>query len=260
MPTPVYIGSSTIRLYYSTKINDQSHIYFIEISEESLEIISDPKEAMRPGIRGAFDDAGVMPSCIVDGNMYYSGWNLRREVPYSHAIGRGKIRQDGTIERIFDGPVLNVNKNDPFLVNSPCVIEESGNYIMYYCSGTGWHGNFPSYCIKKATSLNGSSWITNSEKEITFGIDDEAISRVCYDSSVNLLYFSMKTKDTNYRIYYCDKNYEPNYLEIEDGTWDSDMQCYPHLYNNNGFRYLFYNGNGYGQTGIGVAKWKEATV
>jgi len=260
LPTPIFIGDSTIRLYYSTKIDGRSHIYFIDLSENNFEPLSQPVEALGPGSRGCFDDAGVMPSCIVNGYMYYTGWNLRRDVPYSHAIGMAEIRKDGKIERIDCGPILNVNRYDSYLVNSPCVIEDSGTWVMYYSSGTGWYGDYPSYCIKKATSLNGKSWLVSQDKEITFEIEDEAISRVCHDPKKNVLYFAMKTKSTNYRIYCRDESNNLNYIDIDNGEWDSKMQCYPFVYDNDGLRYFFYNGNGYGETGIGVAKWIEGIV
>ena len=67
------------------------------------------------------------------------------------------------------------------------------------------------------------------------------------------------TKKTNYELYYL-KNNKINKLEIEKQNWDSEMQCYPFFFEDDGSKYLFYNGNGYGVAGIGVAKWKEDIV
>ena len=38
------------------------------------------------------------------------------------------------------------------------------------------------------------------------------------------------------------------------GTWDADMQCYPHLCVVNGEMLLLYNGNGFGKFGFGMAR------
>ena len=38
----------------------------------------------------------------------------------------------------------------------------------------------------------------------------------------------------------------------EDG-WDSEMVAYAFVFDHRGQRYMLYNGNGYGQTGIGLA-------
>lgn len=255
LPTAIKVGDSTIRLYFCTKLEKLSNIFFVDLDCFSLEIKSDVKLVLSPGVRGSFDQAGVMPSCIVNGYMYYTGWSLRNDVPYTHAIGMAKILPDGGLERIYDGPILSVNRFDKFLVNSPCVIEANDSWHMYYSSGTGWHENYPSYCIKKATSLNGINWFINSQKEITFNLEDEAISRVCYDSKMNTYYFSMRTKETSYHIYYLEEGNKPKHLNMGTQDWDSKMQCYPFIYDDDGLRYMFYNGNGYGETGIGVAKW-----
>ncbi len=36
---------------------------------------------------------------------------------------------------------------------------------------------------------------------------------------------------------------------------DSEMQCYPHVINLNERLVMFYNGNGFGRTGIGYAEY-----
>ena len=42
-------------------------------------------------------------------------------------------------------------------------------------------------------------------------------------------------------------------LEPASEGWDSEMVCYPAVCGTEGRRYLLYNGNGYGATGIGYA-------
>ena len=42
------------------------------------------------------------------------------------------------------------------------------------------------------------------------------------------------------------------------GDWDSEMQAYPAVFDNDGRRYMLYNGNGYGRTGIGWAVETDA--
>jgi hypothetical protein len=66
------------------------------------------------------------------------------------------------------------------------------------------------------------------------------------------------------------KSYRLGYAESNDGItwtrkdssvgitrsetgWDSEMICYSHVVDHGGRRYLFYNGNGFGQSGIGYA-------
>ena len=35
--------------------------------------------------------------------------------------------------------------------------------------------------------------------------------------------------------------------------WDSEMICYPFVFSHKGSRYMLYNGNGYGESGFGLA-------
>jgi len=43
-------------------------------------------------------------------------------------------------------------------------------------------------------------------------------------------------------------------LEGSPGEWDSDMQCYPHVFECDGKVFLLYNGNEFGRYGFGLAE------
>jgi hypothetical protein len=43
-----------------------------------------------------------------------------------------------------------------------------------------------------------------------------------------------------------------------DSGWDSEMLCYPCVFDHAGERYMLYNGNGYGATGFGLAMLETA--
>jgi len=40
---------------------------------------------------------------------------------------------------------------------------------------------------------------------------------------------------------------------VSEAGWDSEMICYPHVFEHNGEKHMLYNGNGYGKSGIGLA-------
>jgi len=42
-------------------------------------------------------------------------------------------------------------------------------------------------------------------------------------------------------------------IDGSESGWDSDMQCYPHLFLCDGRVYLLYNGNEFGKNGFGLA-------
>ena len=42
-------------------------------------------------------------------------------------------------------------------------------------------------------------------------------------------------------------------IDVSDDGWDSEMICYPFVFDHKGERYMLYNGNDYGKTGFGLA-------
>ena len=43
-------------------------------------------------------------------------------------------------------------------------------------------------------------------------------------------------------------------IDTSVSGWDSEMIEYPYIHDHKGVRYMFYNGNQFGKTGIGLAK------
>jgi len=46
-------------------------------------------------------------------------------------------------------------------------------------------------------------------------------------------------------------------IDVSEDGWDSTMICYPYVYVHKGRKYLLYNGNGFGESGIGYAVLAE---
>jgi hypothetical protein len=42
-------------------------------------------------------------------------------------------------------------------------------------------------------------------------------------------------------------------IDVSVSGWDSDMLCYPNLFEREGHTYLLYNGNEFGRHGFGIA-------
>jgi hypothetical protein len=243
LPTPED-RNDQIRLYYSFRIKKQSFINYIEISKKNLKITyRNKKPVFCPGSEGCFDDAGVMPSCVSKEKMYYTGWNLRSTVPYGQAIGCAVFdEKKNKFERLTLGPVLDRCEQIPYLANSAFVVNDE----MFFCNGTGWVGNFPTYNIWIAKKIK-SKWIV--EKHM-FGNKKEAYSRPCFSKKFFIL--SKKNKTNPYEIFIYKNNKFKKIIpkSKNNNDWDSEMTCYPYMIDN----YVFYNGNGFGQSGIGVAK------
>ena len=244
LPTVIeYLGY--LRIFYSYRINNKSVINYFEIDPENLKITyRNKKPVFNVGDKGCFDDSGVMPSCIISDLLYYTGWNIQKgTVPYGHGIGIAKFNHEKNLfERLSNWPVLDRSENVPFLANSPFVIKNK----MYFCNGSGWEKNMPFYSIWIAEYKK--RWI--AKKKLT-GEKKEACSRPFLHN--NKLYFSKKTINKNYEIYNYDISTKitTKILSKSKSGWDCEMVCYPWIIN----KLMFYNGNNYGETGIGIAKW-----
>ncbi len=68
-------------------------------------------------------------------------------------------------------------------------------------------------------------------------------------------------RDSSYRIGYAEsldgihwkREDDLAGIDVSKAGWDSEMIAYPHVVDKDGILYLFYNGNGFGQSGIGAA-------
>jgi hypothetical protein len=45
-------------------------------------------------------------------------------------------------------------------------------------------------------------------------------------------------------------------ISLSDFGWDSETQSYPYVMDSDLGRFMFYNGNGFGRSGLGLAIWE----
>lgn len=261
-------------LYFTARDRDgRGHIGRLGVDlERGITCPPGPRLVLAPGTLGAFDDSGVTGSCVViaggERRLYYTGWMRGVTVPFYLAVGLAAARDgDERFERISAAPVLERSAADPYLTASPWVLHDGGRWRMWYVSGVGWDstpaGPRHRYHIRYAESSDGIVWKREGRVAIDFGSPAEyAFGRPCV----------IKEGDI-YRMWFCHRGdtYRLGYAESSDGmSWtrhddragldpaesgfDHDMVAYPAVYDRHGVRWMLYNGNGYGLTGIGLAK------
>jgi hypothetical protein len=259
-------------MYFSSRDEaGRSHIGRAELALDSagarIELHPDP--ILRPGSLGAFDDSGVTTSCLVDDGerqlLFYTGWTLGVTVPFYLYAGCAVSRDGERFERLSPAPLLERNEVDPYLTASPWVLADEGLWRMWYVSGTGWDlvDGQPRqrYHVKYAESRDGISWVRNGVVCIDFrGEEEFAISRPCVVRDGDLYRMWFAARGDAYRVGYADSGDGVRWDRKDEeagiqsaGDWDSEMQAYPAVVDHDGSRYLFYNGNDYGRTGIGWA-------
>ena len=272
------------RIYFATR-NEQgrSNISYLETPVgDPLAICYLHDDVLLPlGDLGTFDESGIMPLSLVrraDGIffLYYAGWTQRKTIPYHNSIGLA-ISDDGcqSFRKAYRGPVLDARLDEPFFTGTAHVRIENDTWRMWYQSCTGWirteSGVEPLYHIKYAESRDGIHWERNGVIAIDYR--DSREGGIC-NATINatghgfeMWYCYRKAEDyranpaNSYRIGYAlsrdgivwERQDDRAGIEVSGQGWDSQMIAYPHFLSHDGKDYLFYNGNGFGASGFGVA-------
>lgn len=223
------------------------------------------------GPLGSFDDSGVTSSCLVSHRgrkyLYYTGWSLGISVPFYLNVGVAYSDDDGvTFRRMSDAPLLDRNAVDPFLTASPWVLVEGDLWRMWYVSATCWvlENGRPKhkYHIRYAESDDGVVWRRNGLVCIDFKSDDEfAIARPCVVKDGELYRMWYAYRGASYRIGYAESRDGVSWhrlderagIDVSPEGWDAEMIEYPSIVDVGSQRFMLYNGNDYGRTGIGLA-------
>ena len=283
VPFVEQIAENRLRIYFGTRdMQNRTVTAFIEVDAENpqkvLYVHDEPVLSL--GKLGCFDDSGAMPSWVINiagkKHLFYTGWNQGVTVPYRNCIGVA-VSVDGgyTFERCFDGPIIDRTSIEPYISGTPCVLGDDGFWQMWYLSGTGWevHEGHPEpyYHIKYAESEDGLNWVRTGKVAIDYKTTEEgglANPSVLKEDGIYKMWYSYRGGST-YRTN-TSASYRIGYAESQDGItwvrkdeevgiglsekgWDSEMIAYPHVVNINGNTYMFYNGNGFGKSGIGYA-------
>jgi sucrose-6-phosphate hydrolase SacC (GH32 family) len=280
-----------VRIYFSTRSIDPvngkylSHIAYVDMKKNLRDVICVSQQPVIPlGDLGCFDEHGIFPMSVMrHGDAVYGytcGWNRRVSVSVDTAIGLAISRDDGqTFQRIGSGPVLAASQNEPCLVGDGFVKVINHVFHMWYIFGTGWKKYTTdaapdrTYKIGHATSADGIEWTKEEARCIIpdrLGPDEsQALPTVigigkrhhmffCYRESFDF----RQTTGRGYRIGHAWSDDLVNWVRDDEqpqlaGTpndWDSDMQCYPHIFECDEKIYLLYNGNEFGRYGFGLAE------
>lgn len=279
-----------VRIYFSTRTVDTngkflSHIAFVDMRKNFRDVIRVSDQTVIPlGGLGCFDEHGIFPMNVVRHDDlvygYICGWNRRVSVSVDTAVGLAISRDNGlTFERIGPGPVLAASLHEPCLVGDGFVSVIDGVFHMWYIFGKGWQKYAPdaapdrTYKIGHASSPDGLNWTKEEARQIIsdqLGPDEsQALPTVVRVGSRYHMFFCYresfdfrKTTGRGYRLGHawsddlCNWTRDDNTLTFEGtlGDWDSDMQCYPHVFECDGKVYLLYNGNEFGRYGFGLAE------
>ncbi len=255
----------------------RSHIFltYATVAQGRVSLVGEPKMALRYGEPGCFDCDGVISVCFVTHRgriyLYYVGWQNLPDSLWICDTGRA-VLDPATLEltREFPGPVLARDKNNPLFAAATAFHVSGDKWRTWYNSGIKWErtesGWKHYYGIHYAESDDGIDWVSfpglcvpfADQYEYAFGRPTVYLS----DDTYFMWFAHRATRDINtYRIGFASSQDGRNWVRndaisgigVSASGWDSEMICYPYVFEHRGLLYMLYNGNGYGKTGFGLA-------
>jgi hypothetical protein len=289
VPSPIAIGD-TIYVYLSGRNSDNiSHVNLVCIdSAYNIKSISN-RIFLHSDLPGTFDDEGVMPAQVIKYRsgyiMFYSGWNSRNTIPYHNATGIAFSSDLLKWTRLYQGPILDRTPHEPYLAVTPWVHKRTdGLYEMLYISGTGYIRDDdryePVYTVKYAKSSEIMSWERFPDQVMPFQWTSDSICfshptfipldnmsfmvaacvrqsrdyRCGGSNSYKLVFGFTETLQKVHKLHFPKYDIPQTITNVQVNF--QEMQAYPSFIRINDDILCFYNGNGFGRSGFGVARVK----
>ena len=278
IPVAEHLEGDRYRIYFSPRDkHNRGHGAYLDIDmNEPLKVqYLHDRPVLEPGDLGCFDDSGALPNALVltdtGKRLYYTGINLGVTVKIRNSIGLAEWDESQhRFVRTFPGPVIDRTRERPHFVATPEVKLEDGRYRAWFTSCVRWEhvdGEAKHYYnLEYAESDDGVSWDRDGTIAVDFADGFEyalGVPRVLKDGNLYKMWFCSRAsaEEPTYRIRYAEspdgirwtRRPDGPGLSVSDQGWDSDMVCYPFVFDHGGERYMLYTGNGYGRSGFGIA-------
>jgi len=276
-PLPIHLKGNVFRIFYSGRnIDNKSSVGFVDIDIIDKKIINYPsKPLIKYGNSKSFYSHGISIGNIYKGplkNKYilFMAWQIRGENHWRGDIGRLELIENDNLIIEPNKPFMTLDKEDPISLSYPFVVFHENIYKIWYGSTINWNSENGEmiHVIKYATSKDAVNW---EKRGIAIPYElgiAQAFSRpsVIIDKNGYHMWYSYRGGlGKKYRIGYSHSMDGINWtnkldevgINVSNTSWDSEMICYPFVFEHNGIRYMLYNGNSYGKYGFGLAKFIE---
>lgn len=283
----VVVLHDRIRIFYATRCVDENNIpisqsSFIDVDKKDLSSILyiHNKPVLDLGKKGSFSEFGIHPTMLLPFKnslyFFYQGWQRGNEFPYITEIGLAISNDHGSsFDKVGDTPILMKSEIDPYFVNGVFILKRNDLFYMWYSSGVNWiedNGNLESvYKVKSAVSADLVNWDLKNDLCVPPIAENECqnSATVLYLKGRYHMWFcyrpalDFRNAGRGYRIGYAssvdmiewtrDDSLAGIDIEKEE-SWDSQMICYPYVFELEGKIIMLYSGNYFGKTGFGYAE------
>lgn len=198
----------------------------------------------------------------------FMGWNHDSNSQWFGELGIIKLDLGMNMRVYTSEPIIDRKKFDVLSFSYPNIeFINNSRFEMWTGQTLTWNaGNGEMlHILKKYKSTNLMDWESSGES-IPWSLRGfQAFSGpTCMTiNNQKILIYSCRTNTSKYQIgaaisvennwHELSKNYG---LKPSPGnSWDSEMVEYPRVFSYLGDQYMLYNGNSYGKTGVGIAKW-----
>jgi hypothetical protein len=278
LPTPLELATGDIRLYLSFRDkNGIGRVGYVDVSaHDPVKILTISEQpVLDVGLRGTFDENGVVPTCVVDAStntkyLYYVGFELGRKIRYRLLTGLAVSHDGGeTFQRLRQTPILERSEEELYFRCGPFVLKDGNLFKMWYVAGSSWTvvagKEMPVYELKYLESVDGICWGSTGKTCLHLCDPDEhGFGRpfVVKENGLYKLFYSIRRRSlAAYRLGYAHSTDGINWqrrdhelgLDVSQEGWDSEAIMYSAVIKVRDRTYMFYNGNNFGETGFGVA-------
>jgi hypothetical protein len=272
-PLAIHLENDEFRVFFSGRDEEnKSSVGYVDIDIDNLSAInSEKKPLLIYGEADSFYSHGISIGNLYTGlnnknYILFMGWQIPDNNHWRGDIGRIELVDKHKMQLVSEEAFLGTDKEDPISLSYPYVIFHEGIYKMWYGSTIDWTSENGEmiHVIKYATSKDGEDWEKHGIA-IPYEIGvAQAFSRpsVIIDEKGYHMWYSYRDgSGKKYRIGYSHSldgvNWENKLDSVGINTseqgWDSEMICYPFVFDHKGKRYMLYNGNSYGKFGFGLA-------
>jgi predicted GH43/DUF377 family glycosyl hydrolase len=280
VPVPYLQSPDRLRLFCGFRDHQGvSRIGYVDVDplQPARVLGVSPSPVLDIGRPGAFDDNGVVPTCIVregtDLFLYYFAFQLGVRVRYFLLSGLAISRDGGeTFVRHSETPILERSDTELMFRSGPFVRREPDRFRLWYVAGSKWLDagdakTLPTYSIHYAESPDGISWPRAGQLALAPAPDEYGVARpvVFKRGTMFHMIFSARSLVRGYCPAYAtspdgkrwDRDDSALGIQRSSDGWDSEMICFHSVFEHGDNLLLFYCGNDFGRAGMGYAVLSE---
>lgn len=277
-PTPLLLGDR-IRVFTGCRdAEGASSVWWVDLdpADPTRMLGEAGSAALTAGPPGTFDAAGVVPCAVVavgdHARLYYAGYQPPTQPGERFRVFSGVATApvDGTevFARLRAQPLLRTSADERLFRVVHSLVRSGNGWRCWYGAGREFRQGrsklLPVYDIRQMDSPDGLEFPDAGEVAVPLGAPDEhRVGRpyVVPHQGGYRMFFGAGTEETTYRLTFADSADGRSWrrhdgrlgLDVSPHGWDSEMIAYPSSVTTTAGTFLFYNGNGYGRDGFGVA-------